>query len=163
MTMLHHTGLTISDLDRSLRFWRDAMGMQVLFQQEKKGGYLETIVGEPGAHVRMAHLAFDGEGPRIELFEYLAPAGGRHTQRPADVGFAHVCVACDDIEERLERLVAAGGEAITGPVTIDTGANAGGRGLYLRDPDGHVVELFERPRGGGADARAPENTERATA
>ena len=145
MTMLHHTGLTVSDLDRSLRFWRDAMGMRVLFQQEKKGGYLETIVGEPGAHVRMAHLAFDGEGTRIELFEYLSPAGGRHAQRPADVGFAHVCVACDDIEERLERLVAAGGAAITGPVTIDTGANAGGRGLYLRDPDGHVVELFERP------------------
>ena len=93
----------------------------------------------------MAHLAFDGEGPRIELFEYLSPAGGRHISRPADVGFAHICVACDDIEERLERLVAAGGEAMTGPVTVDTGANAGGRGLYLRDPDGHVVELFERP------------------
>jgi catechol 2,3-dioxygenase-like lactoylglutathione lyase family enzyme len=56
MTMLHHTGLTISDLNRSLRFWRDAMGMQVLFQQEKKGGYLEAIVGEPGAHVRNAQL-----------------------------------------------------------------------------------------------------------
>jgi catechol 2,3-dioxygenase-like lactoylglutathione lyase family enzyme len=61
------------------------------------------------------------------------------------VGFSHVCVACDDIEERLDRLVAAGGVPFTGPVIVDTGANAGGRGLYLRDPDGHVVELFERP------------------
>lgn len=145
MTMLHHTGLTVSNLDQSLRFWRDAMGMQVIFQQEKKGGYIETIVGEPGAHVRMAHLAFDGEGTRIELFEYVSPAAGHHIQRPADVGFTHICVACDDIEERLERLVAAGGVPFTGPVLVDTGANAGGRGLYLRDPDGHVVELFERP------------------
>ena len=47
MPMLHHTGLTISDLDRSLRFWRDAMGMRVLFEQEKPGGYLEGIVGDP--------------------------------------------------------------------------------------------------------------------
>lgn len=144
MPSLHHTGLTISDLERSLRFWRDAMGMEVLFQQEKDGGYLEAIVGEPGAHVRMAHLAFDGEGPRIELFQYLAPGGGQHMQRPADTGFVHVCVACDDLDERLARLVDAGGTPFGDPVEIDTGVNRGGRGLYLRDPDGHVVELFER-------------------
>jgi len=142
--MLHHTGLTVSDLERSLHFWRDAMGMEVLFQQEKAGGYLEAIVGEPGAHVLMAHLAFGGEGPRIELFQYLAPGGGRHFSRPADQGFAHVCVACDDLGEWLERLIAAGGTPFSEPVEIDTGVNRGGRGVYLRDPDGHVVELEER-------------------
>jgi len=144
--MLHHTGLTVSDLERSLHFWRDAMGMEVLFQQEKAGGYLEAIVREPGAHVRMAHLAFGGEGPRVELFQYLAPGGGRHFSRPADQGFAHVCVACDDLGEWLERLIAAGGTPFSEPVEIDTGVNRGGRGVYLRDPDGHVVELFERPQ-----------------
>lgn len=66
MPSLHHAGLTISSLERSLRFWRDAMGMTVVVGQEKKGGYLEEIVGEPGAHVRMVHLAFGGQGPRIE-------------------------------------------------------------------------------------------------
>jgi catechol 2,3-dioxygenase-like lactoylglutathione lyase family enzyme len=145
MPVLHHTGLTVADLDRSLHFWRDAMGMEVVFQQEKAGGYLEAIVGEPGAHVRMAHLAFGGEGPRIELFQYLAPSGGQHLSRPADVGFAHVCVACDDLDERLERLVAAGGRPFSKPVEVDTGVNKGGRSVYLRDPDGHVVELERLP------------------
>jgi catechol 2,3-dioxygenase-like lactoylglutathione lyase family enzyme len=145
MPDLHHTGLTVSDLDRSLQFWRDAMGMTVLFEQEKKGGYLEAIVRETGAHVRMAHLAFGGTGPRIELFEYITPPAGRHASRPADVGFAHICVACDDLDARFERLVAAGGEPLSDPVEIDTGVNRGGRGVYLRDPDGHMVELFERP------------------
>jgi catechol 2,3-dioxygenase-like lactoylglutathione lyase family enzyme len=145
MPILHHTGLTVADLDRSLHFWRDAMGMEMLFQQEKVGGYLEAIVGEPGAHVRMAHLAFGGEGPRIELFQYLAPTGGQHRLRPADVGFAHVCVACDDLDERLERLIAAGGRPFSKPVEVDTGVNKGGRSVYLRDPDGHVVELERLP------------------
>jgi catechol 2,3-dioxygenase-like lactoylglutathione lyase family enzyme len=145
MPFLHHTGLTVADLERSLRFWRDAMGMEVVFQQEKAGGYLEAIVGEPGAHVLMTHLAFDGEGPRIELFQYLAPSGGQHLSRPADVGFAHICVACDDLDERLERLVAAGGRPFSKPVEVDTGVNKGGRSLYLRDPDGHVVELERLP------------------
>jgi len=146
MPTLHHTGLTVSDLERSLHFWRDAMGMEELFQQEKEGGYLEAIVREPGAHVRMAHLAFGGEGPRIELFQYLAPSGGQHLSRPADQGFVHVCIACEDLDERMKRLVAAGGTPFSEPVVIDTGVNRGGRGVYLRDPDGHVVELFERPR-----------------
>ena len=128
MTMLHHTGLTVSDLDQSLRFWRDAMGMQVIFQQEKKGGYIETIVGEPGAHVRMAHLAFDGEGTRIELFEYLSPRAGHHIQRPADVGFTHICVACDDIEERL------------------AAAGRGGRGAVYRPGHGRHRRECRGPR-----------------
>ena len=145
MPILHHTGLTVADMDRSLHFWRDAMGMEVLFEQEKDRGYLEAITGEPGAHVRMAHLAFGGEGPRIELFQYLAPTGGQHLSRPADQGFTHVCVACEDLDERMKRLVAAGGTPFSEPVVIDTGVNKGGRGVYLRDPDGHVVELFERP------------------
>ena len=144
MPTLHHTGLTVSDLERSLHFWRDAMGMEELFQQEKEGGYLEAIVREPGAHVRMAHLAFGGEGPRIELFQYLAPSGGQHLSRPADQGFVHVCIACEDLDERMKRLVAAGGTPFSEPVVIDTGVNRGGRGVYLRDPDGHVVELSER-------------------
>jgi catechol 2,3-dioxygenase-like lactoylglutathione lyase family enzyme len=112
--------------------------------QEKQGGYLEEAVNETGAHVRMAHLAFAPDGPRVELFEYLAPPGGRHVSRAADVGFAHVCVLVEAIEPVLARLEAAGGAAF-GPVAeIDTGANRGGRCVYVRDPDGHVVELFSR-------------------
>jgi catechol 2,3-dioxygenase-like lactoylglutathione lyase family enzyme len=93
----------------------------------------------------MAHLAFGGKGHRIELFEYRSPRGGRVAPRPADVGFAHVCVTCDDLDAMLARLVAAGGRALSEPVTVDTGANAGGRAVYVCDPDGHTVELFTPP------------------
>lgn len=143
MNSIQHTGLTVSDLDRALRFWRDALGMEVVMEQEKQGGYLERIVAEPGAHVRMAHLAFPGDGTRIELFQYLAPAGDHVTLRPADVGFAHVCVLCEDLVPLLERLRVAGAEPLSDVVEVDTGANAGGRALYVRDPDGHVIELFQ--------------------
>jgi catechol 2,3-dioxygenase-like lactoylglutathione lyase family enzyme len=143
MNAFHHVGLTVSDLDRSLAFWRDALGMETVMSQEKQGGYLEAIVREPGAHVRMAHLAFEPDGPRVELFQYLAPAGGRLVGRPADVGFAHVAILVDDIRGTLDRLVAAGGQPLSDVIEVDTGANAGGLCLYLRDPDGHVLELFQ--------------------
>ena len=145
MSAIAHAGLTVADLDRSLAFWRDAMGMVEVVSQEKQGGYLEAIVCEPGAHVRMVQLEFPSGGTRIELFQYLAPKGGAHRSRPADVGFIHVCVACNDIDAMKARLMSAGGVPLGPTVEIDTGVNAGGRGVYLRDPDGHVVELFTRP------------------
>ncbi len=146
-TAVARTGLTVSDLGRALRFWRDGLGMREAMSQEKQGGYLEAVVREPGAHVRMVHPEFPGGGPRIELFEYLAPAGGNASGRPAAVGFSHICVTCPDVDALLDRLVAAGGSPLGPPADVDTGANVGGRCVYVRDADGRVCELFSPPPG----------------
>jgi lactoylglutathione lyase len=146
MPALAHTGFTVGDLERSLAFYRDVVGMEVVFEQEKQGGYLAAIVGYPEAHVRMAHLRFPEGEQRIELFEYVEPRSRDTRAEPWDVGITHVCLAVDDIEETFERLTAAGAEPFSRPVLVDTGANAGGKGVYVRDPDGIVVELFQPPR-----------------
>ena len=143
MPSLHHTGLTVRDLERSLAFYRDVLGMEVLFEQEKEGGYLGAIVGYPDAHVRMAHLAFRGDAQRIELFQYVAPEPRGEPGEPRDVGITHVCLRVDDVDALAARLRAAGAEFFSDPVLVDTGANAGGKGVYLRDPDGVILELFQ--------------------
>lgn len=139
---IHHTGLTVSSLERSLAFYRDALGLEVVMEQEKTGGYLAAITGYPGAHVRMAHLVTPA-GQRLELFEYVEPRGRSRPGEPCDVGITHVCLVVGDVHEAHRRLSAAGAEPISNPVAIDTGANAGAWGLYVRDPDGIVLELFQ--------------------
>ncbi len=139
---IHHTGLTVSSLERSLAFYRDALGLDVVMEQEKTGGYLAAITGYPGAQVRMAHLVTPA-GQRIELFEYVEPRGRSRPGEPCDVGITHVCLVVADVHEAHRRLSAAGAEPISTPVAIDTGANAGAWGLYVRDPDGIVLELFQ--------------------
>ncbi len=147
MTDFHHTGMTVSDIDLALGFWCDALGGREIFRQEREGGYFAEIIGEPGARVRMAQLELTPGGHRVELFEFESPEGAHHCLRTADVGFAHVCVATDALDELLKRLETAGGRRMTDPVAIDGGVNRGGRAVYVRDPDGHVVELFQ-PRPG---------------
>lgn len=144
---LHHTGFTVSDLDRSVAFYRDLLGCEVVATQEKEGGYLAAIVGYPDAHVRMAHLrAPDGEHV-IELFQYLAPDGGQADVEPRNVGASHLCFLVDDLEAAYARLREGGVDSfVSPPVEVDTGINRGGLGLYLRDPDGITVELFQPPR-----------------
>jgi len=63
----------------------------------------------------------------------------------AIVGYpdAHLCFLVPDLRTVHARLAAAGVDFVSGPVEVDTGANAGGLGLYLRDPDGITLELFQ--------------------
>jgi catechol 2,3-dioxygenase-like lactoylglutathione lyase family enzyme len=147
MTGIHHTGYTVSDLDRSLQFYRDLLGMEVLATQEKEGGYLAAIVGYPDAHVAMAHLRMPGSDHVVELFQYLAPVGVVPQRiEPRDVGTAHLCFVVDDLAAAYQRLREAGADSfVSEPVAVDTGINTGGYGLYLRDPDGIIVELFQPP------------------
>jgi catechol 2,3-dioxygenase-like lactoylglutathione lyase family enzyme len=142
---IHHTGYTVSDLGRSVAFYRDLLGLEVIAQQEKQGGYLAAIVGYPDAHVRMAHLRPSGGEHVVELFEYIAPTGSTPEIEPKNVGTAHLCLLTDDLHRDYERLAAAGVSFVSPPVEVDTGINTGGYALYLRDPDGIVVELFQPP------------------
>jgi catechol 2,3-dioxygenase-like lactoylglutathione lyase family enzyme len=145
---LHHTCYTVSDLDRSLAFYRDLLGCELLAEQEKEGGYLAAIVGYPDAHVRMAHLRVPGGEHVIELFEYLAPFGQPADVEPRNVGASHLCFLVDDLPAFYELLRARGVDTfVSPPVEVDTGVNRGGCALYLTDPDGITVELFQPPRG----------------
>ena len=143
---LHHTCYTVSDLDRSVAFYRDVLGCEVMAEQEKEGGYLAAIVGYPDAHVRMAHLRVPGAEHVIELFEYLAPVGTRADVEPRNVGASHLCFLVDDLPALYEELREMGVDSfVSPPVEVDTGVNKGGYALYLRDPDGISVELFQPP------------------
>lgn len=147
VTSVVHTGLTVADLDRSLDFYRDLLGFEVVMTQEKHGGYLAAIVGYPDAHVRMAQVKAPASEHRLELFEYVTPPGVPGSREPRDIGPTHVCLLVDDLPELYDRLRAAGVSSfLSPPVEVDTGVNRGGRALYFRDPDGIILELFQPPR-----------------
>jgi catechol 2,3-dioxygenase-like lactoylglutathione lyase family enzyme len=140
-----HVGLTVVDLDRSIKFYTEVLECTIVFQQEKKGGYLAAIVGYPDAEVRMAHLQPAGTTTRIELFEYRQPPSSPRDLEPRNVGNAHICFIVTDLTALYQRLLAYNVTTLSPPIEVDTGVNQGGQSLYLRDPDGITLELFQRP------------------
>jgi catechol 2,3-dioxygenase-like lactoylglutathione lyase family enzyme len=142
---LAHVGLTVSDIERSLTFWKEGLGLELIVRQEKRGGYMETVTGVPDAHVLQAHLQFPGATTRVELLQYLEPEGLSITVHPPVVGTGHVAIRCSDLDATLTRLVEHGGRPFSEPVLIDTGANKGCRAVYVGDPDGHIAELVQLP------------------
>jgi catechol 2,3-dioxygenase-like lactoylglutathione lyase family enzyme len=75
----------------------------------------------------------------------VSPESEERRTEPRSVGITHVCFLVSDLKATYERLLDAGVEFYSPPVEIDTGVNTGGRSLYLRDPDGIPMELFQLP------------------
>ena len=141
-----HTGITVSNLERSLAFWRDVLGFELSHTAHQTGELAREIIGVAGAELKLAVLKAPG-GHKIELLEYLAPPDRtRHAGlRPCDVGSVHVALTVNDLNAVLRRIVASGWKTAGKPQTLQSGPNAGKRVVYVRDPDGTTIEFMEPP------------------
>jgi catechol 2,3-dioxygenase-like lactoylglutathione lyase family enzyme len=142
----HHTSFTVANLTSSLAFFRDRLGLEVVVTREVGDAYLGRIVGLPGCRVKAALLRIPGSTHHVELFEYLTPAGQPVQPRPCDPGSSHLALLVDDLPALHQRLRGEGVTFVSDPVRIEAGPNAGGYGVYLRDPNGILIELFQPPR-----------------
>src|SRR5918911_4190321 len=143
---VHHTGLHVRDLARSVAFYRDLLGLQVLAEREARADYVGEVVGYPGATIRMAWLRHAGGGPILELLQYVDPAGTPVDTATPNPGTAHVAFSVPDIHATVERLRAAGvAFKSAAPVAITAGANRGGDAAHLRGPGGITLELLQPP------------------
>ena len=141
-----HTGITVSNLERSLAFWRDVLGFELSHTAHQTGELAREITGVAGAEIKLAVLKTP-RGHKIELLEYLAPPDRKHADvRPCDVGHVHVALLIDDLDAILEKIRRSGWKAAGKPQTLKTGPNAGKRVVYVRDPDGTTIEFMELPR-----------------
>ncbi|WP_206881278.1 VOC family protein [Alicyclobacillus mali (ex Roth et al. 2021)] len=127
MIKLEHTGVMVSNLDRSIAFYTDVLGMELL-------GTLDH--NTPG--IRLAFLSYPGQTAQLELIE------GYADELPDEGQVHHLAITVDDIEAEVDRLRAEGvrflDEAIT---TLPNGA----RYIFFSGPDGERLELFQPARG----------------
>lgn len=143
---LHHVGLEVADLDRSLTFYRDLLGLTVTDEGEGGGPDTDELTGVQGLRFRFAELDL-GAGQLLELIQPLGPAAlpgaPDAARRPSR---AHVGLMVADLNETCRRLRQAGAATRSGPVELqEEGAWQGVRALYAADPDGFTVELLQLP------------------
>lgn len=150
---LEHVGISVSSLERSLGFYRDLLGMEVIDNGEFSGDLYERILGLEGARGKVALLR--SGGLQIELFEFAHPVSVvRPSWRPvAELGISHFCIEVHDLDGLYRRLSAAGTVFHSTPLEF----SGVGKATYGRDPDGNVFELFERASPTGPRA-IPEST-----
>jgi len=142
----HHVSITVADLERSIRWYEGALGLELLTRQHNDNAYTRELTGMKDAVLEIAFLALPGEGGvKLELIKYVKPHA-EDMELPTHVpGVAHIAFIVSDIDATLSRLGSMGTSPVSPPVEIDRGANRGVRACYLRDPDGFTLELMQPP------------------
>lgn len=152
-----HVGLTVPDIEAASEFLVAAFDAEVVYDMRPaaEAGDAEGAATtpsdqarlgiRPAARWRSSRLLRLGEGASIELFAYDDP-DQREAHTVADLGITHFGVYTDDIDATRERVVAAGGRALEGPLDLPREeAGAGNRWNYVIAPWGGVIELVTYP------------------
>ena len=142
-----HVGLTVTDLDRSVAFYRDVLGLSYLGEMEMKGPETEKLFQRKGCKARVAYLNGSQElaAPPVELIQFV----GQETEHQAGdlfrTSISELCFAVEDIDREYQRLKELGVEFLSEPQTFDSTEYGFGksRAVYFRDPDGIVLELLQ--------------------
>lgn len=144
--------ITVSDLDRSVRFFTDVLDARLEARGARSGEAFERFTGLFGAVAETARLTIGAQ--RIELVAYRTPAGRPipADARSHDRTFQHIAIVVADMDRAFARVRDAGVRfASSGPQTLPAwNPQAGGiRAFYFKDPDGHALELIWFPPGKG--------------
>jgi len=141
---MHHSSFTVSDMDRSIAFYRDFLGMKLLMDtQQMSGSITGAMVEKMNATTesqaigyRLAFLSVGGK--QLELVQYTPQGRPQHDNMASDTGNGHVCFITDDIQQLYEKLVANKFRVHCAPQDMGNS-----KVIYFRDPDGVVLEAFE--------------------
>lgn len=140
----HHYGFTVSDVERSIRFYRDLLGLELVRISDRSNlPSYDTILGYPDVKLRIAILRHPVNEFILELVQYLNPLGESRDHENKYVGAAHVAFEVEDVDAMYEKLVEAGHGAINPPTDVMRDGVCVARAMYALDPDGISIEVFQ--------------------
>ena len=146
---IDHINIVVKDLERSVRFYVDLLGLEETRRAYLEGAWIEQIVGLKEVQAEVVYVQPHGGGPRIELIHYRAPEGVvlPECAQPNTMGLRHVAFRVEKMDAIHRRLVAAGVEFVGPPAKVPGDVvrhDAGDKRLcYFHDPDGVILELAE--------------------
>jgi len=146
VTGFWHGGLTVADTAVAHDFYVGLLGLSVYADRIVDDPSLLRVVATDAAALRVSMLAIPGADCWIELVEYIGVDEASAPVTPQAAGTGHLCFYVDDLRAVWRRMRSSGVASLSdGPVDVssripDTWC------MYVRDPDGHLIELFEGPR-----------------
>ena len=141
---IDHTAITVRSTENSIKFYRDLLGLTVAGGTLNMGTEQEHLDSLPGARVRVTGLTPTMGPPGVEFLEYERPTAGRPfpaDSHPTDLWHWHTTVAVSDVEAAATELRRVGQLVSSNVVTITDGSLGFKKGVLVRDPDGHVIQI----------------------
>jgi lactoylglutathione lyase len=137
-----HSGFVVADLERSIRFYTDGLGLSLIRSYRTDSPLAAQVLGYEAVDVKVALIQIS-EGAVLELLQYIEPHTlARQISERHVIGSAHLALTVDDITAALDRLVEFGGTRKNDPAETEPGLIL----TYAQDPDGNWLEFAQIDR-----------------
>lgn len=141
-----HVGVTVSDMERSIAFYRDTLGLELVGRMVMEGDGTDRLFGRKGCRAEVAYLRRGRtDSPPVELIQFTSDDVEMSQTDLFRTSISEICFATDDIQSDYERMKALGVEFLSEPQPFDSTEYGLGRSVavYFRDPDGTILELLQ--------------------
>jgi len=142
---IRHVGLVVRDIARCLKFYRDALGLQIRSMQEESGSFLDTVLEGQGIMVKTVKMAAASGETFLELLHFKSPLG---TEADIDLskpyncfGFTHLAFTVDEVSLVCSAVAGAGGQCLSSPQLSADGTVCV---AFCRDLEGNLLELVQK-------------------
>ena len=140
---VRHVGITVTELDKSLKFYRDVLGFTITREMNESGKHIDNFSDLKGVIVRTVKMKSD-DGSMIELLKYDSHNCPNHYnkyQKICEVGCSHFAMTVDDLEEVCQDVK----DFVCASLICEPEHSPDGKVklTFCRDPDGTLIELVE--------------------
>ena len=140
---MFHTGFVVKDIDRTIEFYTEVMGLKLVGRTERTGGFASKLLAFENAHIKGAFVEL-GDGHQLELIQYISPPVGDGHLNRNDAGASHLAFIVEGIDEFYEDKSQRGLTFNSDPASLyDDNGKLLRKALYAQDPDGNWLEFVE--------------------
>ena len=145
VNILDHVSVTVSDMERSLAFYCDLLGLKEVERHHLEGETISKMAGKPDVVMEVVRLeAPETQGVMLDLQQYVTPEGKVSEAQLGDVAHSHFCFGVPDVWAAYRELKAKGVEFVSEPVSFDLEWGIV-YVVFFKDPDGFILELMQVP------------------
>lgn len=142
-----HIGITITNLDRSIDFYENILGLKFQGEITMKGKEADFLFNKNNCEARIAYLnsTENSISPPVELIQFLNEEAKIDKAELDKTSISEICFEVEDIDKTYKRLLNKGVQFLSEPQDFDFSKIGFGksRAVYFRDPDGIILELIE--------------------
>lgn len=136
---IRHTGIVVSDLERSLWFYRDLFGFKITKQMDESGDYIDAVCALHTVKVTTIKMAAP-DGQLIELLCFHSHPCKQKPRDICDIGIAHIAFTVDNLTQLYDELKAEG-VPFNSPPQLSSDGYA--KVTFCKAPEGTLIELVE--------------------
>ncbi|MCP4482741.1 MAG: VOC family protein [bacterium] len=146
---LRHMAIVVDDIENIIDFYTKILGFKLRDRYKVESEDIRKGMGLPEAKAKGAHLIIPNSDVELELFEF----GNNISKKPEEylashLGYRHMSILVENLKEIYDELQRKGVSFISAPVLVrDPACFKGFKFIYMKDPEGNIIELTELPEG----------------